>query len=175
MDKEAFENSSRHLAPCDGAESCFFTVHGIHLSLQHHQMSSVVQCEWAESRERRGKQEASVEEPRASNFLPINTQLVIIFLPRIKFQIRRNFILLDSRLLIELPFLRSSCLLDGVPGSSASSSGPRSTHKPGWLWSQKWDDWHKSPTSQQEESSTAASEAEHTTCHGWFCAGVTKL
>lgn len=100
MDKEAFEHSIRHLAPCDGAESCFFTVHGIHLSLLRRQTPAVVHHERAESGERREER----EEPRASNFLPINTQLVIIFLPRIEFQIRRNFILVDSRLLIELLF-----------------------------------------------------------------------
>lgn len=55
MDKEVFENSIRHLAPCDGAESCFFTVHGIHPSLQCRQMSSVVQWEsGAQGEEREG-------------------------------------------------------------------------------------------------------------------------
>lgn len=152
MDKEVFENSIHHLAPCDGAESCFYTVHRIRLSLQRCQTSSVVWYERGESRERRGKGEASVKELRASNFLPINTQLVLIFLPRREFQIRRNSILVDSRLLIELPFLRSSCLLDRVTGSSASTLGSRSVHKPGWLWSQEWDDWQESPTSQQERS-----------------------
>lgn len=68
MDKEVFENSIRHLAPCDGAESCFFTVHGIHLSLQHRQMSSVVQYERAEFRERRGKGDASVRGAQGKQF-----------------------------------------------------------------------------------------------------------
>lgn len=142
---------------------------------------SAVKCRvWCSMRERssgrgEGRGTPLSEEPRASNFLPINTRLVIIFLPRIEFQIRRNLILVDSRLLIELPFLKSSCLLNGVVGFSASSSGSHSVHKPGWLWSQKWDDWQKSPTSQKEEISTAASEVEHTTCHGCFCEGVTKL
>lgn len=63
MDKEVFENSIRHLAPCDGAESCVFTVLGIHLSPQHRQMSSAEQHEKAEFRERRGKGEASVRGP----------------------------------------------------------------------------------------------------------------
>lgn len=68
MDKEVFENSIRHLAPCDGAESCFFTVHGIHLSLQRRQMSSVVQYERAELRERRGKGDASVRGAQGKQF-----------------------------------------------------------------------------------------------------------
>lgn len=62
------------------------------------------------------------EEPRASNFLPINTWLLIVFLPRTEFQIRRNFILVDPRLLTELPFLRSSLLIE-VGGFSASGTG----------------------------------------------------
>lgn len=106
--------------------------------------------EWSPGR-REGKGRPLSEEPRASNFLPINTQLVIIFLPRTEFRIRRNLILVDSRLLIELPFLRSSCLLDGVTGSSASSPGSRSMHKPGWLWSQEWGDWQKSPNPNRRD------------------------
>lgn len=68
MDKEVFENSIHHLAPCDGAESCFFTVQGIHLSLQRRQMSSVVQYERAEFRERRGKGDASVRGAQGKQF-----------------------------------------------------------------------------------------------------------
>lgn len=71
MDKEVFENSIRHLAPCDGAESCVFTVLRIHLSLQHRQMSSAMQHEKAEFRERRGKGEASVRGPHGKQ-IPSN-------------------------------------------------------------------------------------------------------
>lgn len=55
MDKEVFENSTRHLAPRDEVESCVFTVHGIHLSLQRSQMLSAEQHEKAEFRARRRK------------------------------------------------------------------------------------------------------------------------
>lgn len=68
MDKEVFENSIRHLAPCDGVESCVFTVHRIHLSLQRRQMSSAVQYEKAEFRERRGKGEASARGSQGKQF-----------------------------------------------------------------------------------------------------------
>lgn len=68
MDKEVFENSIRHLAPCNGAESCFSAVHGIHLSLQRRQTSSKVQYEKAEFRERRGKGEASFRGAQGKQF-----------------------------------------------------------------------------------------------------------
>lgn len=68
MDKEVFENSIRHLAPCDGAESCVFTVHRVQLSLQSRPMSSAVQYEKAEFREQRGKGEASVRGAQGKQF-----------------------------------------------------------------------------------------------------------
>lgn len=67
MDKEVFENSIRHLAPCDGAESCVFTFHGIHLCLQHCQMSSAVQ-QRGEFSERREQGEASAKAAQGKQF-----------------------------------------------------------------------------------------------------------
>lgn len=74
-----------------------------------------------------------LRQPRAGNFLPTNTQLLIAFLPRIEFQIRRNFLLVDSRLLIELPFLRSRLLLTEIIGFSESATGSQRAHKASFL------------------------------------------
>lgn len=63
-----------------------------------------------------------LRQPGASNFLPVNTRLLIIFLPRKEIQIGRNFIPIDSRLPIELPFLSPSLLLTEISGRGSWSA-----------------------------------------------------
>lgn len=110
-----------------------------------------------------------LRQPRASNFLPINTRLLIIFLPRKKIQIGRNFIPIDSRLLIELPFLSPSLLLTEISGMGSWSAWGK------LFWSPKCSKWQKSPTSWQgKTAAAAASEAECATRHGYLCAGITE-
>jgi len=81
----------------------------------------------------RGGGRPLLRQPRAGNLLPTNTRLLTAFLPRIEFQIRRNFILVDSRLLIELPFLRSRLLLAEIIGFSESTTGSQRAHKASFL------------------------------------------